>query len=93
MLTWDETKEAVQQAQSTTKEDFERHVANYVVQDALGKLIDDYVKITFDRYKDAGEDVDEMDMEWLMERVSYECAIFMTGIQVGWYMSERAFRA
>jgi hypothetical protein len=84
MLTWDETKAAVHEAQTTSKEDFERHLADYIVQDAVGKLIDDYVKITFARYGGVNEETAEI--------VAHEAAIFMTGVQVGWYMAEHAFK-
>jgi len=39
MLTWDEAKEAVNKAQSTNGEDFERHLADYMVQGVVQKLM------------------------------------------------------
>lgn len=86
MLTWDETKAAVQKAQTTSSEEFEHHLASYVVQGTCGKLIDDYVKITMDRYSVIPGDLEGIEM------VAHEAAIFMTGVQVGWYMAEYAFR-
>jgi hypothetical protein len=85
MLTWDEAKEAVNKAQSTNGEDFERHLADYMVQGVVQKLIDDYCDITLRRMADSGMDVTH---ETVIEIVSHECAIFMTGVQVGWYMAE-----
>jgi hypothetical protein len=89
MLTWDETKEAVLKAQTTQPPEFERHLANYVVQGVIQKLQDDYVSITMHRMDDAGMDVTDPNT---IEIVAHECAIFMTGVQVGWNLAEAAFR-
>lgn len=83
MLTWDEAKEAVQKAQTTTKDEFTRHLADYVVQGVLDKLIDDYTAITARR---KGVEIDED----TIDQIAYEAAIFMTGVQVGWYLGEAA---
>ena len=85
-LTWDETKAAVHKAQTTDKDEFARHLADHVVQGAIEKLIDDYVKITAERYSSIEDADDEV-----METIAHEAAIFMTGVQVGWYMAEYAF--
>lgn len=85
MLTWDETKAAVDKAQSTSGEDFERHLADYMVQGVIAKLIDDYLSITMRRMAEAGMDVSQ---ESVIEIMSHEAAIFMTGVQVGWYLAE-----
>lgn len=89
MLTWDEAKEAVQKAQKTSAEEFARHLADYMVQGVIPKLIDDYVQITMRRIAESTP-VDEDDIEYLQEAVAHEAAIFMTGVQVGWYMAEEA---
>lgn len=91
MLTWDEAKAAVQEAQTTTGEDFERHLADRMVQGVLGKLIDDYVDISMRRYLEGQEEATIAEMQALTELISHECAIFMTGVQVGWYLGERAY--
>lgn len=91
MLTWDEAKAAVQKAQSTSGEDFSRHLADYMVQGVIEKLIEDYVNISL-RRATGDEDASLEDSEELVEYVSHEAAIFMTGVQVGWYMGEGAFR-
>ena len=92
MLTWDETKEAVRKAQATSSEDFSLHLASYVAQGAIEKLIDDYVSITVERLSETLRP-DEYPLEYIQDRVAHEAAIFMTGVQVGWYMGEGAFRS
>lgn len=77
MLTWDEVKEAFEEATDLSPDDFEKVVANYVPQTIIPKMLSEVIE----DFETAVDDPDQ---------VAQMAGIFMTGFHFGWILAMRA---
>lgn len=78
-LTPDDIRVAFDEATKTQPREFQLRLADYMNPDVFDTLMD----ATYDMWQERGVD---------MEAAVTNTAIFMTGVQLGWFMAEKALQ-
>lgn len=80
MLTWDEVKQAVDQAMACNPEEFCMLVADYMPQNIIDELLEDHINTQ----------LRETEGNITAVALTDNTANFMAGVQVGWFIAKRA---